>query len=214
METDKSAEKQYIILRCYNQLKSSTNKGGQVTGVKGERNGAQTVYVADIGYDEYGQRSYIEYGNGVKTSYKYDDARRWLSSIGTTSDTGRTLQNMSYSFDKVGNVRGYNNSSGNYSTRQSYNYDSLYQLVEAKGVTEYKPEWTLDHDDLCSYKSTYEQSWRFDNIGNMKSKYSESSSTPVCQHKSSDLDYSFQYKYASGYAHRTESADNMYYTYD
>ncbi|MFA6937493.1 MAG: RHS repeat-associated core domain-containing protein [Treponema sp.] len=37
---------------------------------------------------------------------------------------------------------------------------------------------------------------------------------PVCQHKSSDLDYSFQYKYASGYAHRTESADNMYYTYD
>ena len=35
----------------------------------------------DIGYDEYGQRVYIEYGNGVKTNYSYDPARRWLSNI-------------------------------------------------------------------------------------------------------------------------------------
>ena len=51
------------------------DKGGQVTGVTGERNGVETVYVSKIGYDEYGQRSFIEYGNGVKTSYKYDEKR-------------------------------------------------------------------------------------------------------------------------------------------
>ena len=114
------------------------DKGGQVTGVTGERNGDEIVYVSKIGYDEYGQRSFIEYGNGVKTAYTYDENRRWLDSIETLSATQKLLQNMSYSFDRVGNVSGYTNDSGNYSTTQKYSYDSLYQLVGAKGKTEYK----------------------------------------------------------------------------
>ena len=91
--------------------------------------------MSKIGYDEYGQRSFIEYGNGVKTAYTYDENRRWLDSIETLSATQKLLQNMSYSFDRVGNVSGYTNDSGNYSTTQKYSYDSLYQLVGAKGFT-------------------------------------------------------------------------------
>ncbi len=190
------------------------DKGGQVTGVTGERNGDEIVYVSKIGYDEYGQRSFIEYGNGVKTAYTYDENRRWLDSIETLSATQKLLQNMSYSFDRVGNVSGYTNDSGNYSTTQKYSYDSLYQLVGAKGKTEYKPNWPYDYEDHHGYVSNYEQSWRFDNIGNMKSKYSEMIDKPHNQHSSSDLNYSFEYTYDPNYAHRTISADNMFYTYD
>ncbi len=190
------------------------DKGGQVTGVTGERNGVETVYVSKIGYDEYGQRSFIEYGNGVKTAYTYDENRRWLDSIETLSATQKLLQNMSYSFDRVGNVSGYTNDSGNYSTTQKYSYDSLYQLVGAKGKTEYKPNWPYDYEDHHGYVSNYEQSWRFDNIGNMKSKYSEMIDKPHNQHSSTDLNYSFEYTYDPNYAHRTISADNMFYTYD
>ena len=146
--------------------------------------------------------------------YEYDENRRWLSGIQTKSATDTVLQNMTYSFDKVGNVLGYTNTARNYTTRQSYAYDGLYQLVSAKGTSTYSPVWPADSSDMTAYKSTYEQSWRFDNIGNMKSKYSETSDKPVSRHASSDLDYSFKYTYMDGYAHRTESADNMYYTYD
>ena len=204
----------YITYPDGETISYSYDKGGQVTGVKGYRNEKETVYVSKIGYDEYGQRTYIEYGNGVKTSYTYDENRRWLDTIKTTSATDRILQNMTYNFDKVGNVRGYENIGENYKTAQNYKYDSLYQLVGVKGQTEYKPRWPEDHEDHHKYVSTYEQSFRFDNIGNMKSKYSEKLDKPHNQHTSSDLNYSFEYKYDPEYAHRTLSADNMYYSYD
>jgi RHS repeat-associated protein len=188
--------------------------GGQVTGVTGERNGLVTKYVERIGYDEFGQRSFIEYGNGVKTSYTYDENRRWLDAIQTTSGTKRLLQNMSYSFDKVGNVESYTNDCGNYKTTQSYSYDGLYQLVGVKGQSEYKPKWPLDISDKQRYTSRYEQSWRFDNIGNMKSKYSEKVDSGINPHTASDLNYSFENFFDENYAHRIARSDNMFFTYD
>ncbi len=60
----------------------------------------------------------IEYGTGVRTDYEYDPNRRWLSSIGTSKNQTK-YQNISYSFDLVGNVIGYTNdcsSGGGYKT--------------------------------------------------------------------------------------------------
>ncbi|MDR2478073.1 MAG: RHS repeat-associated core domain-containing protein, partial [Treponema sp.] len=41
--------------------------GGQITSVTGNRKGTIFPYVKTIGYDEYGQRIFIEYGSGVKS---------------------------------------------------------------------------------------------------------------------------------------------------
>jgi hypothetical protein len=65
-----------------------------------------TGYVEDIGYDEFSQRVYIEYGNGVKTSYRYDADRRWLKSIRTGIGV-LSYQDTEYRFDGVGNVKGH-----------------------------------------------------------------------------------------------------------
>jgi YD repeat-containing protein len=48
----------------------------------------------DIGYDEFGQRVEMEYGNGVRTEYTYNPERRWLERIVTTGGTGSVLQNI------------------------------------------------------------------------------------------------------------------------
>ena len=53
-------------------------KRGQVVSITGDYQGLTTEYVRDIGYDEYAQRVFIEYGNGTKTEYTYDKTRRWL----------------------------------------------------------------------------------------------------------------------------------------
>ena len=110
---------------------------------------------------------YIEYGNGVKTTYKYDENRRWLDSIKTQGDI--ELQNINYSFDLVGNVLGYSNNARRYETSQSYEYDALYQLVGATGTHKYKPADNMSINQI----SNYSQKFTFDNIGNMTRKESK-----------------------------------------
>ena len=117
---------------------------GQVVSITGDYKGLTTEYVRDIGYDEYGQRVFIEYGNGVKTEYSYNPKRRWLYSIQTKRGP-ETYQNIEYSFDKVGNVLGYTNDTSYYSTEQNYTYDNLYQLTEAQGTSINRPYGPIDY---------------------------------------------------------------------
>ncbi|MCL1812607.1 MAG: hypothetical protein FWG29_03705, partial [Treponema sp.] len=105
------------------------NQGGQVNEVTGERNGTTFTYVKNIGYDEFSQRVFIEYGNGIRTTYRYDPARRWLSGITTTGPQGLAYQDIEYTLDAVGNVERYTNNAYDYQTRQDYEYDDLYQLT-------------------------------------------------------------------------------------
>ena len=194
--------------------------GGQVCSITGERDGRPYTYVADIRYDEYGQRVYIKYGNGVETNYTYDENMRWLKHIGTENKYGTQYQNINYSFDDVGNVLGYKNDCMNgsrYSTEQTYTYDALYQLIKAEGVTEDNPYAIPGSPD---YRSNYEQNFSFDAIGNMMHKDSKETITPAIQKKGGDdLNYEFTYQYDTNYAHRLTRAGSeqkgwRYYTYD
>ena len=60
------------------QVRYEYDLGGQVRAVSGQHYGRETSYINQVGYDEFGQRAYIEYGNGVRTTYTYDENRRWL----------------------------------------------------------------------------------------------------------------------------------------
>ena len=163
----------------------------------------EVTYIKDIAYDEYGNRKFIEYGNGVKTNYTYDENRRWLKNIKTKTNV--ELQNINYNFDLVGNVLGYDNNARNYETTQAYEYDSLYQLIGATGTHKSKP-----NDNMPSYQtSTYSQLFTFDVIGNMKSKVSKTTLN-YGNALGDDLNYSNEYKYYEGYAHRLKQCGNMY----
>ncbi len=196
------------------------DNGGQVRSVTGQYL-TSTIpfnYVTNIKYDQYGQRTYIEYGNGTSTEYKYDPARRWLDTIKTKSDTDKPLQNITYSFDSVGNVLGYKNDcldsiTGNYKTEQSYAYDNLHQLISATGYTEHNPTISPIAPE---YISRYTQTFAFDaeGLGNMISKVSSETVSPQMT-IGDDLNYSIDYIYdTDNYSHRLVSAGSRYYKYD
>ena len=176
------------------------------------------LFIFLILYDAYGQRTYIEYGNGTSTEYKYDPARRWLDTIKTKSDTDKPLQNITYSFDSVGNVLGYKNDcldsiTGNYKTEQSYAYDNLHQLISATGYTEHNPTISPIAPE---YISRYTQTFAFDSegLGNMISKVSSETVSPQMT-IGDDLNYSIEYIYdTDNYSHRLVSAGSRYYKYD
>jgi len=106
--------------------------GGQVNRVTGEKGGVQHTFIETIQYDEFEQRKFIRFGNGVETTYEYDPQRRYLEHLQSAGKYG-TFQNLSYSFDKVGNILSRANDVnpingvGGKST-QNYHYDSLLQL--------------------------------------------------------------------------------------
>ena len=191
------------------------DNGGQVVSVTGVHYGQKFEYVTNILYDQYGQRIRIEYGNGTSTDYEYDPARRWLSSIRTENPKGRTFQNISYSFDRVGNVLGYENNcldsvSGNYRTSQSYAYDNLYQLIRVDGSTTYNPYMS----PVAEYESTYSQTFTFDagGLGNMMSKVSTETVNPR-KAIGDELNYSFENVYDEKYAHRLIHSGDRYYKF-
>ena len=147
---------------------------------------------------------------------KFHHLIRWLDTIKTQNKWGQAYQNISYSFDVVGNVLGYENdclgnASGNYRTKQTYSYDNLYQLIKADGETTYNPY----QSSVPEFVSTYSQSFSFDadGLGNMMSKTSTEAVTPQ-KSIGDNLNYSFNNVYDDSYAHRLISAGDHYYKYD
>ena len=207
---------QWIIYPDGEKITYGYDRGGQVVSVTGTHYGHEFNYVTNILYDEYGQRTRIDYGNGTFTEYKYNPERRWLDAIKTQNKWGQTYQNITYDFDAVGNINWYENDcldsvNGNYKTKQTYSYDSLYQLIKVDGETIYNPYQSA----VPEYKSNYSQTFTFDEIGlgNMMSKVSSETVTP---HKTigDNLNYSFNYVYDENFAHRLINAGDRYYKYD
>ncbi|EMB37888.1 RHS repeat-associated core domain-containing protein [Treponema denticola ATCC 33521] len=196
------------------------DKGGQLKGVSGakttNKGSIKYSYVDKILYDEHAQRVYIKYGNGVETRYKYDEKRRWLDTIETKNNqTQDIFQKIKYSFDPVGNVRGYNNDATTYETQQTYSYDNLYQLISVEGTSnQYKGKKSFGMTPVSIAK--YRQTFAFDAIGNMTNKLS-TTNIPGSQGNSypkAELDYSLDYEYDPAYAHRLIHAGTRYYRYD
>ena len=215
-QSDYLGRMQWIAYPDGEKVTYGYDNGGQVISVTGSNYGNEFNYVTNILYDEYGQRTRIDYGNGTFTEYSYDPARRWLDSIRTEGKWGQAYQNIAYSFDAVGNVLGYENdclqeASGNYRTKQTYSYDNLYQLIKADGETTYNPY----QSSVPEFKSNYTQTFTFDSIGlgNMTSKVSLESITPQ-KTIGDNLNYSFKYVYDENFAHRLVHAGERYYKYD
>ena len=101
------------------RVEYSYNEAGQVDGIKGN-----FEYVKNIGYNKHAQRNRIEYGNGVVSDYTYSNTRRWLTELKTKNSVGEHLQNLTYTFDTIGNVLSYTNDC----SYQYYTIDKSNQL--------------------------------------------------------------------------------------
>ena len=113
--------------------------GGQLTNVHGYKSYGYD-YVNRIGYDKFGQRTYMKYCNGAETFYTYDPQRRRLQNMKVNAG-GNTIMDNAYTYDAVSNVLSVANGaalpqSGKAGGQMShsYTYDALYRLTGATGT--------------------------------------------------------------------------------
>ena len=62
------------------------------------------TFIKNVDYNEFGQISKIEYGNGTVTNYSYNPYNLRLTRILTVDLNGSKLQDLNYTYDGVGNI--------------------------------------------------------------------------------------------------------------
>ena len=116
-----------------------------------------TAFVSNIDYDAKGQRTRIDYGNNVTTTYRYDLQTFRLAHLVTRRDAtqfpddcpepppedwpGCQVQNLHYTYDPVGDVTHVRDDAQQTRYFQNrrvepsadYIYDAVYRLIEATG---------------------------------------------------------------------------------
>ena len=103
-----------------------------------------TVFVTNIDYNARGQRLQIDYANGTRTNYEYDAEMFRLVTLPTTQIADNvTLQDLSYTYDPIGNVTHLQDNADKqnviYFRNQrvepsaDYEYDAIYRLIFASG---------------------------------------------------------------------------------
>ena len=118
------------------------DRGSELKAVIGYKGPNVYYYATEIAHDCFGQRTSRMQGDGARTFYKYDDARR-LKKLTVETYEGN-IMNLEYSYDCVGNVSEVLNSANaneRIAMHHQYEYDSFDRLVFARGVN------TRDHNN-------------------------------------------------------------------
>ncbi|HSH82028.1 MAG TPA: SpvB/TcaC N-terminal domain-containing protein, partial [Herpetosiphonaceae bacterium] len=137
-----------LIRPNYNEAGLLKRVGASLRGA-----GRVTPLVNDIDYDAKGQRTRVDYGNGVRTTYTYDPETyrlvHLLTARGaafpgdcpTPPDPPCGVQNLRYTHDAGGNITYIRDDAQQtiyFRNRRvepsaDYTYDALYRLIEASG---------------------------------------------------------------------------------
>ncbi len=115
------------------------NCGGMLKSVSGNKNGVPSRYIDSIRYNEFELKDTVWYGNGTLVAYTYDSLQR-LSRLRSHDGFNSLMQDITYTFDPVGNITNIANSAtmlpnglgGTFS--QSFSYDNLYRLTGSSGA--------------------------------------------------------------------------------
>ncbi len=196
------------------KLHYAYDNGGLLKAAWGEKNGNRYDYITKLLYDEFGQRTNLVYGNGTKTTYSYDDKTRRLDHLTTMLKDGRTIQNIAYDYDLVGNVgETWNNIQVPTNTalpagpvKQKFEYDDLYQLVDGKGWYSFGP----------GKENNYHNEFFYDTIGNFvkKNQVHKVIQPSTTETLPKETNYVLKYVYGSNKPHAVTDAGDKLYAYD
>lgn len=187
------------------------NPAGMLEKVSLQDGNIITDYVRNIDYDEKGQRTRIQYGNGVTTRYDYDPLTFRLNRLVSTKNGGAGfLQDLNYTYDPTGNISQiedkaipvifFNNQK--ITGKSEYVYDALYRLISARGREQNTNSPNFDSSDnwndavaVFSHNSgdpmamrLYTQRYLYDAVGNILQMRHEAGAngswTRVCRYES------------------------------
>ncbi|MCB9321331.1 MAG: hypothetical protein H6570_18780 [Lewinellaceae bacterium] len=138
------------------------NGGGMLTKMYGEKLGYRYDYLTQIGYDAFGDRTFIRFGNDVHQSTTYDVTRRRVNSITAGSLKGEFMTS-GYDYDPESNVTGISDqtnlgdASRNSSFTADYGYDRLHRLTQAKGSNAGNQQHAFDLDMAYNHAANIRQ---------------------------------------------------------
>ncbi len=116
------------------------DKAGMLVEMQGIKGADTYNYLIEQGYDKFGNKIMMKYGNDITTYYEYDPNRRRLSNLFALDLYGDTVQSVVYHYDSGDNItaveksaeRGVNGMS--YSVNLTYQYDDLNRLTHSEGL--------------------------------------------------------------------------------
>jgi RHS repeat-associated protein len=163
----------YTMSQTYNGLNSITSEtfpdGDMVTYSydKGFLNIVHDAtlnydYVTSTAYNARGQKTSVQYGNGVTSNFQYNDTGplpNFRLHNRATSGSGGNFQNLTYGYDNVGNVTSIDDPL--FTADRSFTYDALNRLLTASG-TFGAPVGGIPGSANCAYA--------YDAIGNIVNK--------------------------------------------
>lgn len=171
------------------EVKPRFNEANLLEKVEVRLRGAQdwTPFVTDIDYNAKGQREFIEYGNGVTTTYQYDPLTFRLMHL-QTKRSGMALQELRYTYDPSGNITSIRDDAQQniyfngqvVAPHSDYIYDAIYRLIEAKGrehigqVGQPETTWNdefrtnLPHPHNGLAMRNYTEQYEYDAVGNFE----------------------------------------------
>jgi RHS repeat-associated protein len=171
-------------------IRPTYNEANRLESLEGNLHGetTSTTFVSDIDYNAKGQRTLIEYGNGARTDYEYDDETFRLIQLKTTRTAlPNLLQDLQYTYDPAGNITEIRDdaqqtiyfSNTVVEPHNHYRYDALYRLIEATGREHIGQNASpqVDHDDSPRMNQphpsdglamrNYTERYDYDEVGNI-----------------------------------------------
>ncbi|MBD8806422.1 MULTISPECIES: RHS repeat domain-containing protein [Pseudomonas syringae group] len=164
---------------CGNVQRFHQTVAGQLKSVELTHSDITQMLVSDLRYNAFNQVEQETAGNGVISRYAYDPHTGRLNELLATSADGVTVQKLQYAYDPVGNVleiegAAHLNNTPCVDPVSHYTYDTLYQLIEAKGFevktdTSHGPSLPgmqnlpPDPNQIINYIQTYD----YDAAGNL-----------------------------------------------
>ncbi|WP_449124201.1 RHS repeat domain-containing protein [Pseudomonas viridiflava] len=126
---------------CGNVQQFHQTVAGQLKSVELTHSDITQTLVSDLRYNAFNQVEQETAGNGVISRYAYDPHTGRLNELLATSADGVTVQKLTYAYDPIGNVLEIQDAAqlNRYGNNprvdpvSHYTYDTLYQLIEAKG---------------------------------------------------------------------------------
>jgi RHS repeat-associated protein len=150
------------------------------------------TFVRHIAYNARGQRLLIAYGNGVMTRYNYNPQTFTLRRMRTEhftnpaplsyAPTGAPLQDLSYEYDLIGNLRTLHNRTpasgipgtllGKDALDRNFVYDPIYRLIAADGrecdtPPDPAPWYDIVHCQDSTLTRAYREEYTHDGGGNL-----------------------------------------------
>jgi RHS repeat-associated protein len=151
--------------------------------------GEAIPFVTNIDYNSRGQRILVDYGNQVRTQYRYDPLTFRLARLKTTRPGDHApVQDLNYALDPIGNVTRIEDRARQtvYFSNQvvtpdnDYRYDAAYRLISARGrehigqLSEPETTWNdefrvkLQHPQNGHAMRGYLERYQYDEVGNFR----------------------------------------------